>query len=209
MALHINIKYIMLVAKDKFIFRNSKNKEEVLKIKEPIEIPHVPFYHYLFDSDSLEGDFKIKNNERIKNSLFCLLEDDANHIDKVILEDYCREYLNTSKVSFIEQSVVLNMEHNKYVTVSKTKRSIVVAYIENNSVIKKNLLDIKVEIAEVEEIIKDYMYTNRFESIPLYINNINDDMSEFSFMGILVGKEVIFENIGYSKNHFWRCRINK
>ena len=102
--------------------------------------------------------------------------------------------MNTSKVYFIEQSVVLNMEHNKYVTVSKTKRSIVVAYIENNSVIKKNLLDIKVEIAEVEEIIKDYMYTNRFESIPLYINNINDDMSEFSFMGTLVGKEVIFEN---------------
>ena len=50
MALHINIKYIMLVAKDKFIFRNSKNKEKVLKIKNSMEIPCVPFYHYLYDS---------------------------------------------------------------------------------------------------------------------------------------------------------------
>ena len=47
------------------------------------------------------------------------------------------------------------------------------------------------------------------KDINVYINNIKDDMSEFSFMGTLVGKEVIFENIGYSKNHFWRCRINK
>ena len=86
------------------------------------------------------------------------------------------------------------MDKEKYVAVSKTERSIVVSYIENNSVIKKTLLDTKVEIAEVEQIIKDYMYVNRFESIPLYINNINDNMIEFSSMGTLIGKDVVFEN---------------
>lgn len=194
MALHINIKYIMLVAKDKFIFRNSKNKEKVLKIKNSMEIPCVPFYHYLYDSSSLEGDFRRKNNERIKNRIFCLLEDDANYIDKVILEEYSKEYLNASKISFVEQCSILNMDKEKYVAVSKTERSIVVSYIENNSVIKKTLLDTKVEIAEVEQIIKDYMYVNRFESVPLYINNINDNMIEFSSMGTLIGKDVVFEN---------------
>ena len=86
------------------------------------------------------------------------------------------------------------MDKEKYVAVSKTERSIVVSYIENNSVIKKTLLDTKVEIAEVEQIIKDYMYVNRFESVPLYINNISYDMSKFSSMGTLIGKDVVFEN---------------
>ena len=174
--------------------RDSNDKEKNLEMKNLNDIPHVPFYHCLKDSNSLEGNFKRKNNERIKNSLFCLLEDDANYIDKVILEKYSKEYLKASKLSFVEQCSILNMNKEKYVTVSKTERSIVISYIENNSVIKKSLLDTKVDIAEVEAVIKDYMYIDRFESIPLYINNVNDNMSEFSSMGIIVGKEEIFEN---------------
>ena len=114
-----------------------------------------------------------------------------------ILSEYFKN-IGVQEIAWVPQNIMMsNDEMEQYISISKTIRCFIVSYINVENDIrgckKKVFLDKDVTIDTVEEVVND-IRIEFGKDINVYINNIKDDMSEFSFMGTLVGKEVIFEN---------------
>ncbi len=191
------VEYYIVVANNGFTIKNNNDILENIIPFQPY-IPNVPFYYHLFDKDKsyiteITKQFKLLKMKKVT----VILPDDAMNIqvDKQIIF----EYLLTCGAKIIKtnyQCFLLNSIESNYISISRTIRNFVLQRISNKQSLitkyyYKEHADVGQILSDIEKIQSDYGY----ERIPIFINNINNDMGRFKNIGDLISINDIFTNI--------------
>jgi hypothetical protein len=190
-------KHYIIVGNNSFIIRKQGETDQHI-ITFDSTIPGVPFYHHLFDKGKpyiVEAQQRIWEL-KVKN-VTLLAPDDTTDIqaDQLML----KEFFMTSTVKKIDidfQCFFLNRNEQKYISISKTTRTLVFQYIVNhNSIVKKYFDRNYNDIDQIKSAIKSLHPDCEYNRIPIYVNNVNDEMNRFKEIGNLVSLNDIFINL--------------
>lgn len=192
--------YIIIGLRSLIIKKEGENSENIIEFQS--FIPNVPFYYHFFDEDkSYTEDLKgVIKELRIRNAAI-IIQDDAIDIevDKKVLTEFFM-MCGVKKVQVKCQCFLLSLDSKKYISISRTSRVIVLRYItDNKSVVKKYYDKNYADIDQVKLDVKNLHADCYYESIPIFINNINKDMERFEDIGTLVSLKDIVTNIMNSK----------
>jgi len=161
-------------------------------------IPNVPFYYHFFDQDkTYTKDMKsLIKKLKIRNAIVIVPDDAIDiEVDRKIFTDFFMQ-CGVKKVQLKSQCFFLSSDNKKYISISRNTRNIVLQYIVNDKYIVKKYYDRN--YADVKQIALDTKRLHadcEYDSIPIYINNINNDMDEFMSIGILVNLDNYIANI--------------
>lgn len=188
-------KFYVIVCKNRFvIIRKDDISKTIIDFQS--YIPNVPFYHHLFDNDKKEyinDIMKQIKRLKIKNAEIILPDDCLDlEVDKRILIEFFLQ-CGVKKVQVNFQYFYLNLYNKNYIFVSRTTRTVVIQYTSYNKVISKKYYD--KDFMDMEKIAIDIKNLHPDCNMPVYINNINNDMEGFSDIGNLVSMQDIISNI--------------
>lgn len=190
-------KYCIIVGNNSFIIRKQGETNQDIITFDSI-IPGVPFYHHLFDKGKpyiVEAQQKIWEL-KVKN-VTLLAPDDTTDIeaDQLMLKEFFMKCA-VKKLDIDFQCFFLNRKEQKYISISKTSRALVLQYIVNhNSIVKKYFDKNYNDIAQIKSEIKSLHPDCEYHTIPIYVNNINDEMNGLKEIGNLVSVNDIFNNL--------------
>ncbi len=195
-------KFYIIVSNSSFIIKKEDDNHEIV-IKLQSFIPNVPAYHHLHDVDKKDYIEDIKSQIKklkIKDATI-ILPDDSIELEadkRIIIEFFLMSGVKKAEVNF--QCFFMSFDNKEYISISKTSRVIVLQHIVyNKSIAKKyydkNCTNMDQIIADVKNIYNDYTYS----AMPVYINNINDDMEGFKDIGNLISVQDFINNIMNNK----------
>jgi hypothetical protein len=182
-------KFYVIVGNSSLIIKKEDDDlESVIELQ--TFIPNVPAYHHLFDIDKEDYIKHIRSqikSLKIKNATIIFPDDsiDLEADQRILIEFFLQSGVKKVQVNF--QCFLLGVYDKKYISLSKTARTIVMQYIAYNKTIAKKYYDRN--YADTEQIIADMktLHTDLTHSmVPIYINNINNDMEGFRAVGKLV-----------------------
>jgi len=152
-------------------------------------IPNVPFYYHFFDEDKtyIKDMKSLIKKLNIKNAIVIVPDDSIDlEVDRRIFIEFFM-HCGMKKVQVKSQCFLLSKDNKKYLSISRTTRAIVLQYIVNDKSIAKKYYD--KNYTDIEQIALDAknLHTDfEYDSIPIYINNINNDMEKFKVIGTLI-----------------------
>jgi len=160
--------------------------------------PYVPPYHHLFDEDKCSYLMDITSQiKKLKmKNITIILPDDCIDlaVEKKILTGFFTDN-GISKIQFTFQCFLLSLENKKYISISKTTRTLVMHYIAYKAALATRYYDLNnTTIEEVSQDLKNIHSQCKYNDIPVFINNVNDNMEAFSSLGTLVSLDDIFTN---------------
>lgn len=152
-------------------------------------IPNVPFYYHFFDEDKTytKDMTSLIKKLKIRKATVIVPDDSIDlEVDKRMFIEFFRR-CGVKKVEVQSQCFLLSLDNKKYISISRTTRTIVMQYIVNNESIAKkfydkNYTDMKQIALDAKSLHTDCQY----DVIPIYINNINNDMEKFRGVGTLI-----------------------
>lgn len=190
-------KYYIIVSNSSFIIKeDDDNFETVIELQS--YIPNVPAYHHLFDIDKKDYIDDLKRQIRklkMKNAII-IMPDDAIEleVDKKIVTEFFLQ-LGVKKVQVNFQCYYMNLDNKKYISISKTSRMLVLQYISYNKTINKKYYDRNlIDIDRIKKDIND-IHDDMYSVLPIFVNNINDDMEGFEGVGNLISLHEFKTNI--------------
>lgn len=190
-------KYYIIVSNSSFIIKeDDDNFETVIELQS--YIPNVPAYHHLFDIDKKDYIDDLKRQIRklkMKNAII-IMPDDAIEleVDKKIVTEFFLQ-LGVKKVQVNFQCYYMNLDNKKYISISKTSRMLVLQYISYNKTINKKYYDRNlIDIGRIKKDIND-IHDDMYSVLPIFVNNINDDMEGFEGVGNLISLHEFKTNI--------------
>ncbi len=190
-------KYYIIVSNSSFIIKkDDDNFETVIELQS--YVPNVPAYHHLFDIDKKDyiNDLKRQITKlKMKNAII-IMPDDAIEleVDKKIVTEFFLQ-LGVKKVQVNFQCYYMNHDNKKYISISKTSRILVLQYISYNKTINKKYYDRNlIDIDRIKKDIND-IHDDMYSVLPVFVNNINDDMEVFESVGNLISLHEFKTNI--------------
>lgn len=171
-----------------------KGKNEFLPFNtETIDnIPNVPFYHHyakkLDESVTLFKAFiKAEYGTLLpKPVLAIIIPDDTTELERAFLQSFFSNVSKAVAISLMSQT--LSAEHLRYISVSRTVRSIALQYISDGEVMAERYYDAgNYDIGQIKMDATRLHIDADTEEIPVFVNNLNGDMIDFMDMG-----EVLF-----------------
>jgi DNA mismatch repair ATPase MutS len=196
-------KFYIIVRNNSFIIkREDDDLESVIELQ--TFIPHIPAYYHLFDEDKenyikdIKGEIK---RLKIKNATIIFPDDSIDlEVDKRVLTEFFLQ-AGVKKIQVNFQCFFLSFD-KKYISVSKTARTLIMQYIAYNKSVSKRYYD--KNYTDIEQIMIDIkkLHTECANNrIPVFINNINNDMEGFKAVGKLTSLYDITTNIMNSKSN--------
>ena len=190
-------KFYIIVSNNSLIIKKENGGPETT-IDFQSFIPNIPFYYHLFDEDKAYSKdiADLVKKLRIRNAAIVFPDDSIElEVDKKVLVEFFMQ-CGVKKVQWNFQCFLLNIESKKYISLSKTTRTIVIQYIANNKSISKKYYDkCYSDIKQITFYMRNLHTDCQYENIPVYINNLSNDMESFKSIGNLVSLNDIIANI--------------
>ena len=189
-------KFYIIIGNKSLIIKKDRDDAET-SIDFVSFIPNIPFYYHFFDADKayIKDMTSLVKKLKMRNVMLIVPDDSIDlEIDIRLLTEFFLQ-CGVKKVQLKSQCFLLNLDRKKYISVSKTTRTIVLQYIVNNKSIAKKYYD--KNYADIEQIGLDAktLHTDcENENIPVYISNMNNDMENFKVIGDLVSLNDIILN---------------
>lgn len=180
--------------------RKGKNEFLPFSIDNIEIIPNVPFYHHyakqLDESVNLFKNF-IKGEYGgfvSKPILAIIIPDDATELERAFLQSF---FSNISKaVALSMMSQTLSSDHSRYISLSRTQRSIALQYVCDGNILAERYYDSSsYDLAQIQLDVTRLHIDAESAQVPVFINNINDDMVEFMDMGEVIFADTFRRNI--------------
>ncbi|WPC40177.1 hypothetical protein [Clostridium sp. JS66] len=188
--------YIIISDKSFIIKKEGENLENIIDFAS--FVPNVPFYHHLFDEDKnyMKDMKEVVKNLKIRNLTIIVPDDGIDlTVDKRILTEFFT-LCGIRKIQIEAQCFFLSLEDKRYISFSKTTRNTVLQYIVNGKSIAKKYYDKNYEdVKQISLDMKSIHTDCEYEYVPVYINNMNNNMDSFSDIGNLVSLNDITKNI--------------
>lgn len=188
--------YVVVGHKSLIIKKEGDESQNIIEYSS--SVPNIPFYHHFFDEDKnyIEDMKSVVKKLKMKNALVIIPDDSIDcTADKRIFSDFFI-ICGVKKVYLTSQCFLLNPNHKKYIAISKTTRTIVLQYIvDNKSVVKKYYDKNYTDIDQIALDARNLHIDCQADNIPIYINNINNDMEKFKSLGTLISFDQYIANI--------------
>lgn len=165
-------------------------------------VPNIPFYHEfaekIAESQYYFKEFMKENygKKLSKYILAIIVPDDTTKLESIFINEFFVNSGACKAVAQMPMALAVSKDEDKYITVSKSQRSVVLEYVRNHeTVVKKNydlkFYDPKQVMADAAVIHIDVEYND----VPIYINNFNSNMDDFLEMGEIISPKQFMNNI--------------
>ena len=135
--------------------------------------------------------------KKLSKYIFAIIvPDDTSRLESIFIIEFFVNSDTCKAVAQMPMSLALQKDENKYVSISKSSRNIVVEYVRNHeSVVTKyydmTTADPNVIMADAAKLHIDLEY----ESVPVFINNFNMNMDEYLSFGNVVTPKQFLDKI--------------
>ena len=192
-------KTIPMIITNKNILVKDKESDEFKTFNMPAlsDIPNIPFYHQ-FAEKIAECQYYFKEfmktlyGKKLSKYIFAIIvPDDTSRLESIFINEFFVNSGTCKAVAQMLMALALSKEDNKYVSISKSNRNIILEYVRNHeSVVIKyydaTTSDPKIITEDAQRLHIDLEY----EKVPIYINNFNMNMDEyFNFENIISPKQ--------------------
>lgn len=188
-----------MIITNKNILVKDKESDEFKTFNMPAlsDIPNIPFYHQ-FAEKIAECQYYFKEfmktlyGKKLSKYIFAIIvPDDTSRLESIFINEFFVNSGTCKAVAQMPMALALSKEDNKYVSISKSNRNIILEYVRNHeSVVIKyydaTTSDPKIITEDAQRLHIDLEY----EKVPIYINNFNMNMDEyFNFENIISPKQ--------------------
>lgn len=192
-------KTIPMIITNTNILVKDKESDEFKTFNMPAlsDIPNIPFYHQ-FAEKIAECQYYFKEfmktlyGKKLSKYIFAIIvPDDTSRLESIFINEFFVNSGTCKAVAQMPMALALSKEDNKYVSISKSNRNIILEYVRNHeSVVIKyydaTTSDPKIITEDAQRLHIDLEY----EKVPIYINNFNMNMDEyFNFENIISAKQ--------------------
>ena len=192
-------KTIPMIITNKNILVKDKESDEFKTFNMPAlsDIPNIPFYHQ-FAEKIAECQYYFKEfmktlyGKKLSKYIFAIIvPDDTSRLESIFINEFFVNSGTCKAVAQMPMALALSKEDNKYVSISKSNRNIILEYVRNHeSVVIKyydaTTSDPKIITEDAQRLHIDLEY----EKVPIYINNFYMNMDEyFNFENIISAKQ--------------------
>lgn len=166
------------------------------------ELPNIPFYHQ-FAEKIAEGQYFFKEfvkgiyGKRLsKYILAIIVPDDTSKLESIFINEFFVNSNACKAVAQMPMSLALSKDDDKYISLSKSSRNVIVKYIRNREAVVTKMYDCN--ICNPQKVIEDVKVLHidlEYENIPIYVNNFNHNMDEYLELGEIVSSRQFMEKI--------------
>lgn len=191
----------VIIMRDKLLIKK-KGKFEYFEFaaQQSSEIPNVPFYHeFAKNMDDVISQLKeeIKREYSMllaKPVLAVVVPDDTSSLELAFIQSF---FLNFGKaVALTKMSQTLSQSVSQYISLSKTERSVALQYVNKDEIFAERYYDsTNYDIQIIKNDIQRLHIDVDYHDVPIYINNLHNDMADLLELGQPVNAEAFKRRI--------------
>ena len=193
----------MIITNDTILVKE-KEGDKFLTFNMPGIEPEVniPFYHE-FAKRISECQYYFKEFIRkeygkkySKNILAIIIPDDTSALESIFINEF---FVNSGACKAVAKTTMaqaLSKNHSRYISVSKTRRNVILEYISNDEIMARKLYDFnEYNVKQICEDAKRLHIDIEYSGVPIFVNNINMNMDDFFDLGVVVSPKAFMDKI--------------
>ena len=193
----------MIITNDTILVKE-KEGDKFLSFEMPGIEPEVniPFYHEFAKRISeCQYYFKefIKNEygkKYSKNVFAIIIPDDTSALESIFINEFFLNSGACKAVAKMTMGQAISKNHNRYITISKTQRNVVLQYINNDDIMAQKLYDFSdYNVKQIFEDAKRLHIDVEYSGVPIFVNNINMNMDDFFDLGEVISPKQFMDKI--------------
>lgn len=165
-------------------------------------VPNIPFYHQ-FAEKIAEGQYYFKEfmrgiyGKKLSKYIFAIIvPDDTSKLESIFINEFFVNSETCKAVAQMPMALAISKNDDSYISVSKSSRNVVLEYIRNHETVVSKMYDASTcnpkKIAEDAKILHIDL---EYKDVPVYVNNFNMNMEDFSDMGTVISPKQFMEKI--------------
>lgn len=193
---------MIITNKDILVFDREKDKFVSFDMQSIEKYPNIPFYHMFAKKISecqhyfKEFIRKIYGKKFSKNILAIITPDDTTPLEQIFINEF---FLNSGACKAVAQTTMgqaLSKDHERYISISKSDRNIVLEYIAHMEIRAKRIYDYDThDIKRIMEDAKRLHIDIEYKNVPIFVNDFNMNMEEFYEMGTVINPKEFMDKI--------------
>lgn len=193
----------MIITNNSILIKDKESGEfKTFTMPALIETPNIPFYHQ-FAEKIAECQYYFKEfmktiyGKKLSKYIFAIIvPDDTSRLESIFINEFFVNSDTCKAVAQMPMALALQKDENKYVSISKSSRNIVVEYVRNHESVVTKYYDMTTDdpnviMADAAKLHIDLEY----ESVPVFINNFNMNMDEYLSFGNVVTTKQFLDKI--------------
>ena len=193
----------MIITNENILVKDKESDEfKTFNMPALTDIPNIPFYHQ-FAEKIAECQYYFKEfmktlyGKKLSKYIFAIIvPDDTSKLESIFINEFFVNSGACKAVAQMPMALALSKDDNKYVSISKSNRNIILEYVRNHEcVVTKhydaNVTDPKIIIDDAQKLHIDLEY----EKVPVYVNNFNMNMDEFLTLENVISPKQFMEKI--------------
>lgn len=197
-------KTIPMIITNKNILIKDKESDEFKTFNMPAlsDISNIPFYHQ-FAERIAECQYYFKEfmktlyGKKLSKYIFAIIvPDDTSKLESIFINEFFVNSDTCKAVAQMPMALALSKEDNKYVSISKSNRNVIVEYVRNHESVVTKYYD--ATTADTNIILEDAKRLHidlEYEKVPIYVNNFNMNMDEFLSVENVITPKQFMEKI--------------
>ena len=132
--------------------------------------------------------------KKLSKYIFAIIvPDDTSKLESIFINEFFVNSDTCKAVAQMPMALAISKEENKYVSISKSDRNIILEYVRNHESVVTRFYDINTTNPQtIKEDAKRLHIDLEYESVPIYINNFNMNMDEYlDFANIITPKQFL------------------
>lgn len=193
----------MIVTNNNILVKDKETNEfKTFSLPGTPNVPNIPFYHHyaekISDSQQYFKEFikSIYGKKLAKNILAIIVPDDTTALESIFINEFFVNSEACKAVAQMKMAQALSKTDECYVSISKSKRNIILQYIKNSEVIVSRYYDANKFLPEVVRADAQRLHIDiEYKQMPIYVNNFNLNMEDFFDLGEIVSPKQFMEKI--------------
>lgn len=188
-------KTIPMIITNSSILVKDKDSDEFKQFNMPSLNPvaNIPFYHEFaeriaecqhFFKEFLKGIYGKKLSKFI---LAIIVPDDTTKLESIFINEFFVNSGACKAVAQMPMCLALQKDEDMYISISKSQRNVIMTYVRNHEIIVKKHYDLnEYDPAQIKHDAEKIHIDTEYNSIPIYVNNFNQNMDNLLNAGAVV-----------------------
>lgn len=165
-------------------------------------MPNIPFYHEfaekIAESQHYFKEFMKENygKKLSKYILAIIVPDDTTKLESIFINEFFVNSGACKAVAQMPMALAVSKDDDRYITVSKSQRSVVLEYVRNHETVVKKIYNINTY--DPKQIMADAAVLHidiEYNDVPVYVNNFNLNMDDLLEMGEIISPKQFMNKI--------------
>lgn len=196
-------KTVPMIITNKNILVLDKDVDEFKIFEMPAlsNVPNIPFYHQ-FAEKIADCQYYFKEfmkgiyGKKLSKYIFAIVvPDDTSKLESIFINEF---FVNSGACKAVAQMPMsLGISKDEaYISISKSMRNVILEYVRNREIVVRKLYDVNTAVPQ--KVFEDAGIIHidvEYKDIPIYINNFENNMSEYLEYGEIISTKKFMEII--------------